>query len=1129
MLRQWSTWVVLTLLSAGAIVYSVAYFGDAFPIVSVDLQMSRSAALDSAEVRAERLDLNRPEGFSQAVAFAHDRRVQSYAELEAGGREAYQRMIETNRYQPYQWRVRHYRPDSARETIFSYAPDGTPYGFREGWPESAPGPALPADSARHIAEARATSAWNVDLSSYELVSSSRSERTSGRVDHTFLYQRPEKTLGEKGRYRLRLRVSGDQLSTVKRFVKVPQGFQRRYENMRSANNSIARAGNIAMGLIYGLGGLLGLFWLFRLGAVKWRMAAVWGGTIAGLLFLARLNRLPLAWMNYDTALGPQAFLLDQVVSAFTSAAGWGIVITLTFVVAEGLSRMAFGNHPRLWKMWRPEAASSVPILNQTLLGYLLVGVLFAYDVTLYLYAQDLLNWWNPSSLLFQPNILAHVAPWLSPIVTSLRAGFWEECLFRAIPLAGAALIGDRFGARNWWIGGALVVQALIFGAVHANYPAQPAYARLVELILPSLLWGALYLSLGLLPGIVLHFAVDVVWFAQPLFVSDAPGMWVSQGMVAVLTLVPLLAVVHGRLRTGAWTELAERFYNRSWSPSPDTDASGPALPVTTGLSRRVAIGSTVAGLLGVGLWIGGTDFTTYETKLSTSRSEAEQAARAELKAIGGDPGNWMMASEAETLKGQEDRFVWREGGPSAYRQLMGSYLDAPFWKVRFYTFADSVAVEDRAEEYVAHWGPEWGLREIVHRKPRDAPGDSLANPQARAVADSVVQTRLDLNPDRLKRIKASPKPRPNRRDWTFVYADTTRYPLDQGQARIQVVLTGGELKDISRSVHVPESWARETRGERKAVKTLQSAMDALMGAFAAAGLLLLLVWWARGPFYPWTFAGLSVFMYLIGAADVANRWPDMLADLDTAEPYLNQVAFDVIGPLVGLVFAAGVVGLGAGVLHARVGRSQPTPLWRSVAGGVGLGLLGKGALALTRRAGPGLFPPWSSYDSLSMAIPWLDPVLDHVPSFIGFALILLLAAVTVHRWTSAGRTHRWYMAGAALVLGFVVAGAENPNTLGVWALYGTVLSVLLGGGYLMVVRHNRATIPMIGATVIGLNAVEAMAQAAYPAALIGEALALVIILSLGIGWSYLLRQRQAKQANRQAGQLGGAGDTATAK
>lgn len=125
MLRKWSTWIVLALLSAGTIAYSVAYFGEAFPIVNIDLRMSRSAALNSARTRAERLNLG-PAGFSQAASFETDREVQTFAELEGGGRKAYRRMMKTGRYQAYQWRVRNYTPNEARETTLRFTPDGRP-------------------------------------------------------------------------------------------------------------------------------------------------------------------------------------------------------------------------------------------------------------------------------------------------------------------------------------------------------------------------------------------------------------------------------------------------------------------------------------------------------------------------------------------------------------------------------------------------------------------------------------------------------------------------------------------------------------------------------------------------------------------------------------------------------------------------------------------------------------------------------------------------------------------------------------------------------------------------------------------------------------------------------------------
>src|SRR5262249_56273165 len=91
------------------------------------------------------------------------------------------------------------------------------------------------------------------------------------------------------------------------------------------------------------------------------------------------------------------------------------------------------------------------------------------------------------------------------IAQSAQAGFWEECLFRAVPLATFALIGDRFGRRRLFLVIGMIVQALVFGSGHAGYANQPSYARVVELIVPSLTFGAYFLAFALLPAILMHY------------------------------------------------------------------------------------------------------------------------------------------------------------------------------------------------------------------------------------------------------------------------------------------------------------------------------------------------------------------------------------------------------------------------------------------------------------------------------------------------------------------------------------------------------------------------------------------------------------------------------------------------
>ena len=1114
MFRKPLLWLLLVAVCLGAAVYSWQVFPQAFPIVNVELTMNRSTALDSARARAERLGLG-PDAFSQAAAFRTDSDVKTFVELEGGGTDALRRMIETGRYQPYRWVVRHYRAQEPREVTLRFTPDGRPYGFVEDWPEDAEGPALSVDSARTIAERAATRHWNVALDAYDRLSASQQERPSGRVDHTFVYQRPDAQVGE-GRYRLRLGVSGDSLSEVTRFVHVPEGFSRRFEEMRSANNTINLGGLAATMLFYVLGGcLFGLYWLLRRGALQWRMAAVWGSLIAGLQLLAGLNQLPLAWMNYDTALAPQSFLVQQILVSVVGAVGMGVLVTVSFMAAEGLTRLAFGHHPRLWRAWAPEAAGTTTLLGQTASGYLLVAVFLAYQVALYSFAQDALGWWTPADLLFDPNILAQYAPWLPPIANALQAGFWEECLFRAVPLAGAALIGERLGGRRWWIGGALLLQAGIFGAGHAGYATQPAYARVVELILPSLGFGLLYLAYGLIPVVVLHFAFDVVWMSLPLFVSAAPGVWSARILVVGLTLIPLLAVLYGRVRTGSWAPLPERFYNRSWSPAEEEPSAAPSFPVPAGLSGRTAGALVVAGLVGLGAWVGTASFSTVETRLSTTRAEAETRARTALREHGADPDAWTMASAVATPRGDDDRFVWQEGGRDAYRQLMGSYLDGPFWRVRFYTFEGPVA--ERAEEYRVHLAPGADRREVVHRRPEAAPGDSLSEAAARALADSVVRARYGLAPAALNRVGAEPTARPNRRDWTFTYADTTGYPLDRGEARIQVELAGAEVTDASSLVHVPEAWEREARRRDTGMQIVGLIAGLLGVLLLLGGAAAAIVYWARGRFRLRPFLGVTGGLLLLIAGGLANDWPATVAGFDTAQPYLNQVLLTLLGPLVLGALVSGGLGLLAGFAHDRIGGNRPTPFGGSVGAGLGLGALGAGALSIAGRVGPALSPPWASYGALDAALPWMAPVEGRLLTFVGLTVVLLFVAVAVHRWTRAASQTVLLASGTVLGLGFVGAGVGPAETIEGWALQGAVLGVLLLGTWLLVWRHDRALIPMTAAGFVALRAVRAAVTAPVASIAAGEAAAALLVLAGALGWTALLRRRQREEASVASG------------
>jgi len=657
MLRKTEFWIVAVGLSGLASWFTIWGFPLAFPLVTLDLRMDRAGALRAAQELAARHDWG-PPGFRQAAQFDLDYTVQAFVELEAGGNEAFARLLEEGLYHPYTWRIRHFRTQETTETLVRFTPAGEPYGFREKLPEDQEGAALSSEAAREVAE-QGANAWPVELAEFVLVESSREVRPSERVDHVFVYERPDRSLGE-GRYRLRLAVSGDRLTELTHFVEVPEAFQRRYGEMRSLNNAIAGGASVAIVVLLGIGGCgVGLFVLLRKRWVTWKQALAWGLVVGALESATYLGFWPLLWMQYDTAVSATNFTVQHLALALAQFLAIAAMTTLFFMAAESLTRLAFPEHIQIWKLWSAPAVSSPSVLGRTVAGYLLVAAFAAYEVALYFVARKSLGWWNPSGALSDPNVLASYFPWLTAVGLSLRAGVTEECLFRAVPLASAALLGRRFGRPRLWIVGALLLQAVLFGAGHANYPAQPAYARLVELILPAVGWGVLYLAFGLLPCIVCHFAVDVVFIGLPIFASAAPTAWIHQSIIVLLTLVPFWVVLAARIRRGRWSAIDENVLNRAWAPpAPPLRPEEPTVAVTTGLGRHTRVALIAGGCVGLAAWALIGPFKNDAPPLQVGRAEATAAARQALEGRGIQLGaEWRELSTAEGSVALVDRFV----------------------------------------------------------------------------------------------------------------------------------------------------------------------------------------------------------------------------------------------------------------------------------------------------------------------------------------------------------------------------------------------------------------------------------------------------------------------------------------
>ena len=695
----------------------------------------------------------------------------------------------------------------------------------------------------------------------------------------------------------------------------------------------------------------------------------------------------------------------------------------------------------------------------------------------------------------------------------------EECLFRAVPLSLAALIGARFGHRGLAVAIAVVVQALVFGAAHANYPGFPSYSRLVELFLPAVVWALIFLRFGLIPTILLHATFDLTLMSIPLFLLNSPGAIASRGLVIAVGLVPLLVLLGRRLARGSWGELPSSLRNGAWHPPV---AEAPPAPPPRVVTRAEIAGRTAAfqralpvlGVAGLIVWALATPFRADVPPLAVSRAEAEATAAAALAARGVTLGpGWRRTAVVRLATDDPSwweghKFVWREAGPAAYAKLIGKTLVPPMWEIRYALFEGDVA--ERAEEWRVTVDDTGAVRQIRHTLPESRPGARLTRDEALTLARKALKERLGLDPATLKDVGSDETELPARADWSFTFADPSVDVGPGGEAHVVVAIAGDEVVAYGRYVRVPEAWQR-AESERDG-KTLFVRL-ALAGLLVVAGLVALVmavVDWTHHRRDARALVGVTATAFVLSAIGVANAWPVMAMSFVTTEPIATQATSMVAASLAGALVAALLLGLAAGVgVHAaaRVPRftlATRLPAW--VAGAASACFVA-GVSAVAVRLLPRSAPLWPASGVDSLALPWLGAALVGARTLyaIGVALFLLhWFAQLTGNW----RRRLWVTAciAVAIFATLDVAGASDPLLAGAaGALSGAALIVVVYA----LLRFEPLTVPAFVAAGAILEFAEAAARKGEPGALVNAAIASVVAIAVAwLATRYLERARE---------------------
>lgn len=1106
----WSIFIVASLVSA---VVGSKYLFKVLPMMSLDVEMNREQALEKAASLTKKYNWA-PRDSWRTTHFESDTLTQFFAELECGGIKTFQHMMKEKLHEPYQWHVRNFKEGVTQENLVFFTPQGEPYGFELKLAEDEDPGNLGITQARQLALKLAQKDWNVTFENYKEVEASKAETPKGRIDHTFLYERTDKTLGKDGKYRIKLVVAGNIFTQLKHFVHVPEGFIRRYQEMRAQNNIFASGfGMLFQILFLLLGGLIGGFILIRKRRYLLAPALYAVGVLSFFSFLTTLNNFPLSWMQYNTAQSLTSFMISLITGGLFKILYNFIMFLLIVGAGESFGRWAFPNHIQFWKSWSKDTGGSLTILGQTIGGYGLFCFELPLMAALYYILTKGLGWWAPAGTLINPNILATYAPWLGAFSNSLSAGFWEEFAFRALPIAGMIVLGRYFKREKLFLIISLIGQAIIFGGMHTFYAQQPVYFRIVELFIPSIIWAVTYLVFGLLPGIICHYLWDLMWFSFPIIVSTAPGALLQKIIILTMALFPLLVVLFRRWQVGAWKYAPESSKNNAWKvPTESIVKAKSPQPIITTLSNykiKIILG---AGILGLGACAFFGNEKNNIPPLLISKEYALEQTKHFIASISDDDKKWTPLLQADNgvtpqqLRNytQSHRFVWQTQTQEMYKKLLGNYLATAHWKVRFVQFEGDVA--ERAEEYICFIDNRKDIYRVWHILPEAQKGKSLSEGEARGLALDTIKEKFKIDANQLKEISAIDIKKPERKDWNFIFQDTTHVLKDGGQTRINIVIAGDKIVDYEQFIFAPETWIR-TETLRQSMLTSFSGL-----AFIFMVLLIMVSLGAtvHTSFSTFKFSGFLWFfgiITVITSINVINKIPLFSFSFSSAQSFNNQL-FTLLVQMFGSALLQGF-GL-AFILISFITYCAQTTYKKNIT----LPLVGFSLSGILAGVGaccdwflPKLTPTVADLSALSTFSPLMNTLI--FGSFYLFILMPLLVPISLCLTKLTNHWEKRIFIGflLCLTIGITITAMSGPESLLNCLAMGISMGITMYVLHRYVLMYDPSLFIPFFAGVLSLEILQNGLLQGYPAVLTNAFIGILLTLSIGIFWFKKVKEK----------------------
>jgi hypothetical protein len=908
-------WVVFGIIGT---LFAYKYFFRAFPEASVDFRVTRPEALKVAQNFVSGLGEN-VGGYQSAIVFSVDDDAKTYLERELGLKEANQMM--SSQLHLWYWDVRFFRPQQEEEFFVRVSPAGNVVGYTHKIEEARSGATLERTAAQALAQDFLASRLAIDASQWDFLPEEvNSTKRPNRTDWSFTWEK-HGFRAKDAPYRLTVALQGERVGGSQEYLRVPEAWQRSFQRLRSANDTLALVFTVPYIVLLGVAVWMA-FRLTNTGQSSWRGAIVLGLLVAALLFLQNLNDWPLWSASYDTNASYSGFILAKIGAAVLLSLLTALTVTLVLPAAEPLYRASQPQRLQLSKAFTLRGLRSKEFFSSAVVGLSMAAAHIGYVVVFYVVVQRYFGAWAPQEINYQDSVNT-LAPWLAGAAIGLLASTNEEFTFRlfAIPFF-QRLTGSR------WI--AVILPAFMWSFLHSNYPQEPPYIRGIEIGLFGIVAGLVMLRWGILATLIWHYTVDASLVGLLLVRSNSLYFKVSGVVVGLAAAAPLLFAAISYLSRGRF-EPDEDLLNQA-APTAEISLAPAREEVSTGvLARRYdALSSGMLAFLAVCLVVGGAvawrlkpESVGDYLKLSVNARSARTGADAILQERGFKPGSYLHSTLlVNVADAVTNEFLRERVGVTRLNEILATQAPGALWRVRY--FRDS-----QPEEYAVVLKPDGSLHAIRHTVAEEAPGASLSKEEAVARAEKFLREEKKIDLSQWSLVESNSDKRPHRIDHTLTWQQNG--PLDGATvssaavaktnaaehafARMELVVLGDEVTNYRTYIKIPDEWRRKQEEVTLAKIVFGYALPMLVIAgLAITALIVFLknlrsetarkIPWKRLTM--WALWGLAGYILTLGCGDFVQN---ALGSYRTAIAFKTMMGVTAISVLLGILFSFGFLTL----------------------------------------------------------------------------------------------------------------------------------------------------------------------------------------------------------------------------